>query len=371
MRLGMACTFSTVKHRGDHQTQDASINKHTPHQQSLDWLNSLPQPFASSSCKDTEHNEESADKGKEKQPPVSSLPDPEDGDGDGIEDDTCSTFDLSFLANFDHEPSDHDGMDTTSLAFFSAILPSTQPETEAHWTTDMSGTFPLPSLISDGESQRCLLPVGHTHLQDPALLDICFATATSTAFPSGPSHQSCGCLEAIVFAVEKLEESCHAGRRSELDSIIACQKEAIKHCRAQLECSSCITKREVLVLLVFMLEKIVAGCGRIVGLYCVENVQGHLPSSLLPVNSDQSLDLGLAPSKSDWRKLPLGNYEINSPLEWEHMVRALICLQLRAVMELLADVKSMKSEMLGETLTASLTRAGIRLGELEKDICIF
>ena len=60
--------------------------------------------------------------------------------------------------------------------------------------------------------------------------------------------------------------------------------------------------------------------------------------------------------------------KISSPLEWEHLVRILIILQLRAVMELLADMKNMGSKVLGETQTASLAQAEIRVGELEKDM---
>ncbi|KAJ5159721.1 fungal Zn binuclear cluster domain-containing protein [Penicillium canariense] len=365
IRLGKSCTFSTVKHRGDH-IQTASINKDTPHQHSLDWLNSLP-PSALSSCRD-EHEEPEDN-------PASSLPDLGDGHGHGNVNDIPPTFDLSFLANFDHEPSDPGGEDSSSFALFSAILPSsTHPEPEPISLTRMSGTFLAPPLSSEDESQRYLPPIGHTHPQDPSLFDICIATpaflhtstSTSTSFPSRPTGQPCGCLAAVVFAVEQFEASCH-GHRAELDSIVAYQKEAIERCRAQLECSSCITRRETLVLVVFLLEKIVAACGRIVGLYRLKDVQLHLPSSSR-FNGDRSLDIGLATAKADWRELLLGDYEISSPLEWEHLVHVLIFLQLRAARELLMDVKSMESEVLGETLMASLAQAQIRLGELEKDM---
>ena len=68
-------------------------------------------------------------------------------------------------------------------------------------------------------------------------------------------------------------------------------------------------------------------------------------------------------TSSDWQELLLGDYEINSPLEWEHLVWVLIFLQLRAVMELLADMKNMGSKVLRETQTASLAQAEIRIGE--------
>ena len=370
MRLGMPCTFNTVKHRGERRLKKTNINKHASHQNSLDWLES-PSRSSVSNCKDTEHDKEPETKNREKRPPTSSIPEFVDSDGDGIVNDVdLPIFDLSFLANLNHEQSNHGPEDSSSLALFSAIFPSTPHEPERISITEMSDTsFPIP-LLSEDEPRRWFRPIS----QDPPFFDICLTTSAPTAFPSGPSSQICGCLAAVVFAVERFEASCHAGQRAELDSIIAFQKEAIKRCRAQLECSSCITKREALVLLVFMLEKIVAACGIMVGLYRVENVQPRLTSSSsLPVSS---LDLGLAPapmadcpiSLPDWRELFLGDYEISSHMEWEHLVRVLIFLQLRAVMELLADVQSMKSAVLGKTLTASLAQAGLRLGELEKDV---
>lgn len=372
MRLGMPCTFNTVKHRGERRLQKTNINKHASHQNSLDWLGSPSRSSVSSNCKNTEHDKEPETKDREKRPPTSSIPKSVDSDdGDGIVNEVdLPAFDLSFLANFNHEQSEHGPEESSSSALFSAIFPSTPHESERISITEMSDTsFPIP-LLSEDEPRRWFSPVS----QDPSFFDIRLTMSAPTAFPSGPSSQICGCLAAVTFAVERLEASCHAGQRAELDSIIAFQKEAIKRCRAQLECSSCISKREALVLLVFMLEKIVAACGRMVGLYRVENVQPHLPSSSsLPVSSP---DLGLAPapmadcpiSLPDWRELFLGDYEINSPMEWEHLVRVLIFLQLRAVMELLADVQSMKSAVLGKTLTASLAQAGLRLGELEKDV---
>lgn len=73
-------------------------------------------------------------------------------------------------------------------------------------------------------------------------------------------------------------------------------------------------------------------------------------------------------SSSNWRELLPGDYEISSPLEWEHLVRVVISLQLRAVRGLVADMEDMGNRVLGQTQTASLARAEIRVAQLEKDI---
>ena len=148
-----------------------------------------------------------------------------------------------------------------------------------------------------------------------------------------------------------------------------------------------------------MTEKIVAVCGQIVVLYHKKDREtgaGSVPSSLLScIPTDRlshsfnvedrdfntsgcsssfktdcthygSIVSTCTSTSSNWQELLLGDYEISSPLEWEYLVRVLIFLQLRAVTELLADMKNMSSMFLGETQTTSLTQAQIRVGELEK-----
>lgn len=325
-------------------------------------------------------------------------------------------FDLSFLAEFVQQTSDQDSDNIVNLIhsplpFFSTILPSTHPEPIQPTASSASRNLLTPSLSSGDEIPYYLPPIRQS--QNSSLFEngsnatstsLHASTLVSKAFSSqNPSRQSCQCLAAVVFAVEELEAGCNSGNRAELDSIVAYQKEAIKCCRSMLKCSNCMAKRENVVLLVFMTEKIVAACGRIVLLYCMKDGDtrvGSVPFSLLGCLPTDRLshrvnvedrDLAIsAPSSSsktdcshcgsimstrtgtssDWQELLLGDYEISSPLEWKHLVRVLIFLQLRAVMELLADMKNMGSKVLGETQTASLAQAEVRVGELEKEIYI-
>jgi len=202
-------------------------------------------------------------------------------------------FDLSFLAEFGQQTSYQDGDNIFNLAlsplpFFSTILPSTHPEPIQPAAARTSGNLRSPSLSSGDEIPRCIPPTDLDSMisiydsptrqsQDSSLFEIGFnatptslhaSTLVSTAFSSqNPFGQSCQYLAAVVFAVEEFEASCNSGNRAELNSIVAYQKQAIKCCRSMLKCSSCMAKRENLVLLVFVTEKIVAACGRIVVLY--------------------------------------------------------------------------------------------------------
>jgi len=385
----------------------------------------LIQSSASSSSKDTGHEEGVC---SDKRSLASSLS--ADGNVDDSERgqqllaeppkdrlaDIPPNFTLSFLAEFGQQTSDQDlddifNLTLSPLPFFSTILPSTHPEPIQPAAATTSENLLSPSLSTGDEIPCYFSPTRHS--QDSSLFEIGSnatptslhgSTLVSTPFSSqSPSGQSCQCLAAVVFAVEEFEASCNSGNRAELDSIVAYQKEAIKCCRSMLKCSSCMAKRENLVLLVFMTERIVAACGRIVVLYRTKDGDtraGSVPSPLLGclptdrlahrVNvEDRDLATsGSSPSfktdctysgsimstctgtSSDWQELLLGDYEISSPLEWEHLVRVLIFLQLRAVMELLADMKNVGGSVLGETQTASLAQAEIRVGELEKDTYI-
>ncbi|KAE8389479.1 hypothetical protein BDV23DRAFT_173061 [Aspergillus alliaceus] len=167
-------------------------------------------------------------------------------------------------------------------------------------------------------------------------------------------EQSCQCLAAVIFAVEDFETSCNTGNRAKLDSIIAYQKKAIKCCRSMINCTSCISQRENFVLLVFITEKIIAASGQVVGYdRLLEDWDFDTSASSSLSSSIKSASTGML---SDWRELLLGDYEVSSRLEWEHLVRVLILLQLRAVMELLADMMKVGGDVLGMQ-EASLARA--------------
>ena len=396
----MTCTFSSTKHRSDQRMRKAISN--AAHQErSLDFS---IQSSASSSSKDTGHKEGvCSDKQPLASPPLAdgNVDDRERGQQLFAESSTdeladiLPNFDLPFLPECGQPVPARTSEDLQSPSLSTADeIPCFRPPTDLDF---MISTYDSPTRQS----------------QDSSLFEIgCNATSTSvhastlapTAFSSqNPFGQSCQCLTAVVFAVEEFEASGNSVNRAELDSIVADQKEAIKCCRSMLKCSCCTAKRENLVLLVFVTEKIVAGCGRIVALYRLKDgatLAGSVPPSMLgclPTNrfshrvnvedrdlatstSSSSSKTDCTPSSSimstrtgtpsDWRELFLGDYEISSSLEWEHLVRVLISLQLKAVMELLADMKNKGSKVLGETQTASLAQAELRVGELEKDISL-
>ncbi|KAL9622289.1 MAG: hypothetical protein Q9160_003300 [Pyrenula sp. 1 TL-2023] len=324
--------------------------------------------------------------------------------------------DLPCLTEFSPQASDLDGDNIFDLSlspspFFSSVLSSMHPEPTQSEAARMSRDL-LPPSLSLGDEMPYAASLAK-ELQESPLFEI-GPDATPTSLPTSAlvstllpsqssSGQSCQCLAVVVFAVEEFEAKCNSGNRAELDTIIASQKGAIRCCRLMLECRRCLLKRENLVLLVFMTERIVTACERIVLLYrmkdnhigtdsvpsplpdclpndcllhCVNVVDRDLATSASPSSpnvdyTQPSPITSAGPGTSpDWQELLLGDYEISSPLEWERLVRVLISLQLKAVTELSADIKIMGSRFLGDTQAASLAQVEMRLGQLEKGICI-
>jgi hypothetical protein len=307
-----------------------------------------------------------------------------------------STYDLSFLANYDQRNYEQrDDLCTCIILpypFCSSSIHYRRPDPVTRSAIGTPQAFPSPPASGDNTLHQ-LLP--HNQRQDLSFemgtidtesLDIS-ALASTTCWSQSSFKKTCQCLAEIIFALEKLEASCNSGSRAGLVSIVANQKDVIQLCRSMLKCSSCMAKRENFVFLVFMSERIVVACGPIVTLYRMED--GGIRTSTAPpsqlgclateqLSNDKDIDnQGLATSASKpsrtcsrWQELHLGDYEINSALEWDHLVRALINFQLRAAKGLLGDVKSMGTMILGDAQTESLTRAETRISRLEQDMYV-
>jgi hypothetical protein len=194
-------------------------------------------------------------------------------------------------------------------------------------------------------------------------------------------------LAATALAVEEFETSCNHGNRAELDSIISYQKKAVKCCRSMVDCISCTSKRENTVMFIFIVERIVAACSQVVQLYNTGDdvpeppSRTYLPPDMFSLQTgdqlrawhvetgDSSPISTRTRSSSDatlskWRELLVGDYEVNSQLEWEHLMRVLISVQLHTVMELLADTWKLRGAALTEMQGASLTRSGDSIAKL-------
>ncbi|KAF4630058.1 hypothetical protein G7Y89_g8083 [Cudoniella acicularis] len=425
--LGKTCTFSSIEQKDIRRRRRRSTNN-AQQEYSLGFSIQSSASSSSSGSRDTGREEGVS---SDKRPPAS--PAPADGNINNSEQgqqplaeptntadrfaDIPSDFDLSFLNKFNQCTGDQDGdmfdLTLSSSPFFSlddtlnTIPPRTSPEPNQSAAISSSlssrGETPCYFPATSQSPDMSFIEIG----SNPTSTTLHASTIASITLSSqNLSRQPCQCLSAVIFALEKFEASCNSGNRAELDSIVACQKEAIKCCRLMLGCSSCMSKREYIVLLVFMIEKVVAACGRIVVLYRMKDGDNNRPGSVPPLllsclpsdclsrslNNVGDLDLVTSPSSSsstsdraysgsitstgtgtgmssDWQELLLGDYEISSLTEWDHLMRVLIFLQLRAIVEFLADMKNVLGSMvLGEMQMAKLAQVERRVSELAKDI---
>ncbi|KAL4933791.1 Zn(II)2Cys6 transcription factor domain-containing protein [Aspergillus undulatus] len=416
-RLGKKCTFRSIKHTGGNRRLRKGSVSTPQHERTLDFF--IQSPAHPTSPQNTRHDE------------LGPSP-PADGDLDMddniIEQHHISNLpahmDFPFLngAEFCEQtaPQDGDEFPITTSALPSSPFLSTLLPSSSIWST---GIFSPPFSAHEDIS-----PLLH-HLppaQDvPSLNPISFFP---THTPS--SSQPCQCIAAVIFAVEEAETSCNSGSRSELDSIIAYQKEAIKRCCLMLKCSTCLPKRENVVLLAFMAEKLVAAMSQIVVLYrkkeCTKtntldinnNSTKSNDSNKAPNNANANIDHDFSqflsleddrwhdlpgaftlpststspttsastsastsishlnqlfhpvprPGLPNWREMLLGDYEISSSMEWEHIMRVLITLQIWGVIELLAGMRAVCGDALGETQMASLASAERRLVALSGEV---
>ncbi|RHZ55822.1 uncharacterized protein CDV56_107087 [Aspergillus thermomutatus] len=321
------CTFSSLKQGGNQRTRKESINL-AQHERQLDFL---IQPSASLATDDTSQ-EQMCSNQRSSLPPDGRY---DSGQGQGqkllpeLSTDIPPNFDPSFLARLSQQISDQDGDALSDLTLSPFPFFST------------SGNLLSQPVNSGGKLPHHLSSTRKS--LDLPVFEI-GTTATSTSLhtsalflPQTPPTQSCQCLAAVVFAVEEFETSCNTENRAELDSIIAYQKKAIKCCRSMINCTSCTSKRENFVLLVFITEKIVAVCGQIVVLYSMKNgtpgtqaasgrssLRGYdrlLEDWDFDTSASSSSSGSLKPAStrmlSDWRELLLGDYEVSSQLEWE------------------------------------------------------
>lgn len=161
----------------------------------------------------------------------------------------------------------------------------------------------------------------------------------------------CHCLASLVLAVERFEEHCASGTRAELDSTLSSLKRALACCKSMLSCSVCLARRENAVLLVSIIQKIVAGCGQVVELYC----EGR--------SSDVS---------TEWREVLLGEYEITSLAEWNQVIQALLLCQFSMVLGFLTEVKHRGSDGFMRAIQMiHLDEVGGRMGQLLGQVTTF
>lgn len=181
---------------------------------------------------------------------------------------------------------------------------------------------------------------------------------------------TCKCLQTILSLIEELENrACTTGGQT-LDSILAYQKEALRHCIRVVHCSTCTARSDHMILLGVVSDKLITSYEHVIA--------GNMESFLRGMrrnNSHHNTDMGTedeeagaagsgkSSSSSNGaeragerdggdddvdgggrslrpRTVSFGCYKIDSQTEWEYVVRVLMTLQLRQVLGLLGSMQT-------------------------------
>ncbi|KAK3320416.1 hypothetical protein B0T19DRAFT_486949 [Cercophora scortea] len=298
------------------------------------------------------------------------------------------------------------------------ILPSITDDTSTAHSTNSNSNGNTP-------------PTSH----DPPTADS-LSTAALGGYPpphsySPPDHGCCQCLQQVVFLIDELEalqvqhrqttttpsvssttttsastSPRHVGTHWQLDAGLASHKEALRYGEVMLLCAHCTARPESMTILTFLTDRLAGLCERIVEGY-LDLLVPQAPASHHPlhenkyqvhqhhhhqqqgeITSTRSLNLNHHHRHATTDTgMPLhsqgqgqgvrwgvyfGDYEVDSPGEWELLVRNLIVLQLRALAGLLGRVKEVAGmmpvphcDMLWRKAVGTDKRVGALLGRLD------
>ncbi|CAJ2507406.1 Uu.00g085920.m01.CDS01 [Anthostomella pinea] len=142
----------------------------------------------------------------------------------------------------------------------------------------------------------------------------------------------CKCLQRIVILIDEMDlriAATPADHVGNLDWELWSHKDAVKHGESMFACRMCSTRVENMMLLSFLTDRLALLCERIVRTY------SELRLGQVRVAMGKSMGLS-------YKAIRFGDYEVDSPAEWEMILKPLIVLQLKALKALVDKVELSK-----------------------------
>lgn len=213
-----------------------------------------------------------------------------------------------------------------------AVFSPDQPMPFDWDTISITGTSQWPSLEyshefgqfrhSDGAATKFAIPTLH--------IDTIDSTGGDTAIPSSSKHMSscCQCLHHVLILMDKLE----LRNNDNLDSIsdgLGAHKEAVQQGARMINCATCSTKMENMMVLGFLVHKLAQLCCRIFGSIAARET--HFVS-------------GTA----------IGAYKMDSPIEFTKRIRDLLYLQMCHLGQLVDQLEYVAAQLCVDTLDRRL-----------------
>ena len=169
------------------------------------------------------------------------------------------------------------------------------------------------------------------------------ATAHSNAACQGP--------RAIVALLEESESKANKIEIQNIHTILAYQKNALKHCTNMLNCTRCNPPSDHMMLLAIVCRKLVSSMEEVVHIF-------------IQRKTSQPTDDNEDDSRQICGKLFFGDYMVDSEVEWAPMVRILIMVLLKGTLRMLNHLKRIARTSLRETQMLMLQAIEDKIGKM-------
>ena len=167
----------------------------------------------------------------------------------------------------------------------------------------------------------------------------------------------CRCLHLTLSLLEGFENRDLATDQQRLDSTLANHKSALDHCISMVQCPSCSTRSDYMILLRVVSDKLITSYEQMVA-ENIESLRRRRPNEndreydSTASAFSQGLDGG--PKAYPSRGLSFGCYTLEGPMEGSLIVSVLIAMQLKQMFALLAHLQSIAAGIPGDSQVSTM-----------------
>lgn len=176
--------------------------------------------------------------------------------------------------------------------------------------------------------------------------------------PSGSRseiHGGCQCSRELMLLMDDLDSKSEAAHAQKLDALLAYQRRAFRTCAKLLDCSFCNSAPDYMMLLAVVCRKLILHMEAILDAFMAQEKHNSSGSGerLIP-----------------WRIL-LGEYPVETELEWMTIMASMIAIQLNAALKVLERLKCTAQNTLRDTQTTILRSTEQKARKMLSDLRIF
>ncbi|KAI9787984.1 MAG: hypothetical protein M1816_007288 [Peltula sp. TS41687] len=187
---------------------------------------------------------------------------------------------------------------------------------------------------------------GSGNLVDPSISQAQSPTEARTRI-------ACQCADAVIDLLEERDRKTRKIGIQTLDSTLADQKNAVKHCSKMLNCINCNSTPDHMMLLTVVCRELILWMEEVVRIFI------HRPKP--PSRADNR-------DEAQQHNILFGSFRVNSESEWAPMIRVLIMVQLQRIADLLERLKRIAETGSWETQRVIVLKTEARVAKLVSDL---